>query len=113
MRKQILFSLTLVAFLACSKQQNENPSGDTTKLAATAIKEGQGKGIVRAVNASSKSITLDAGTVAGVMDAMTMDYQVQKPELLAGLNVGDSVTFTLQDRGEGNYLVTAIKPIKK
>lgn len=103
--------LLLTFFAACSKQEQMQPSVDTTKAAV--IQEGQGKAIVRGIDTAAKTITLDHGNVGTIMDAMTMEYPVADPAMLHAVTVGDSVTFTLQDRGNGNYLVTQITPIKK
>ncbi len=109
----ILFTVALSA--ACSKQQQESTTDTTnqTSSAPTAVKRGDGKGIVRAIDTAAKTLTLDHNTVPGVMDAMTMDYHVSDPTMLHSVNLGDSVTFTLEDRGEGNFVVTKITPLKK
>jgi Cu/Ag efflux protein CusF len=98
---------------ACSKKEQTMPSPDSAKIAAGPVKEGQGKGIVRAIDTGARTITLDHGTIPNVMDAMTMEYYCDKPEALQSLKVGDSVAFTLQDRGEGNFVVSAITAVKK
>lgn len=104
--------LLITLFAACAKQEQSRPS-DTSQTAAATVKEGQGKAIVRAIDTTAKSITLDHGNVGTIMDAMTMEYPVANPALLHAANVGDSVTFTLEDRGEGNYLVTKITSMPK
>ena len=59
------------------------------------------------------TITLDHNNIPNVMDAMTMEYYCEPADALQKLKVGDSVSFTLQDRGEGNFVVSAIAPVKK
>jgi len=109
-----LFAIASVVFLtSCSKQEQAQPGADTTKAAATAVKEGQGKAIVRAIDTTTKTITLDHGNVGTIMDAMTMEYPVSDPAMLHAVNIGDSVTFMLEDRGQGNYVVTQIIRIPK
>jgi len=109
-----LFAIASVVLLtSCSKQEKSQPGADTTTAAATAVKEGQGKAIVRAIDTAAKTITLDHGNVGTIMDAMTMEYPVADPALLHAARVGDSVTFTLQDRGDGNYVVARITPMPK
>ncbi len=106
--------LVLTLFSACSKQERiPPPTTDTSKISAGPMKEGQGKGIVRGIDTGAKAITLEHGTVPGVMDAMTMDYHMDRPEMLSNLKIGDSVAFTLQDRGQGDFVVSQIAPIKK
>ena len=115
-----ILSIALL-FAACAKQEQTQTTTDTTTRGSAAvadtakrgITEGQGKGIVRAMDSVTKSVTLDHNDIPNVMDAMTMEYHVEKTEVLRGVHVGDSVSFTLQDRGEGNYVVTQIAPIPK
>ncbi len=111
-RLKLLASSLLVLTLlsSCSKQEQSN-TVDTTQTAA--VKSGQGLAIVRAVNPTSKTVTLAANNIPGIMDAMTMDYPVADSSMLQGIAVGDSVSFTLEDRGMGNYMVTKITPLKK
>ncbi len=110
----ILFAIASVVLLtSCSKQEQAQPGVDTTKPAATTVQEGQGKAIVRAIDTTAKTITLDHGTVGNIMDAMTMEYPVANSAMLHAVGVGDSVTFRLQDRGDGNYVVTRITSMPK
>jgi Cu/Ag efflux protein CusF len=114
-RKSLAISvLGLTLFSACSKQENpQPPAQDSAKIGAGPIKEGQGKGIVRGIDTTTKIITLDHGNIPNVMDAMTMDYHADPSELLRSVKVGDSVSFTAQDRGQGYFAVTAIAEIRK
>ncbi len=102
----------LVLLTSCSKQEQATP-GDSTHATAAAVKSGDGLAIVRGVDTAAKSITLAHGDVPGIMDAMLMEYPVSNPAMLHTVAVGDSVSFTLQDRGDGNYVVTKISLIKK
>ena len=111
--KLLASSLLLITLFAACAKQGQSQQGDTTQAAATAVKSGIGNGIVRAIDSSAKTITLDHGNVGTIMDAMTMEYPVSSASMLNGIAVGDSVRFTLEDRGEGNYMVTNITPIKK
>ena len=107
---------SLVFLVACSKQeQQQNSSPDSAKIAAstTPVKEGQGRGIIKGIDTASKTMLLDHNDIPGVMDAMAMNYKVDNPALLSAAKVGDSILFTLQDRGEGNFVVTKVTPIQK
>jgi Cu/Ag efflux protein CusF len=55
----------------------------------------KGEGKVIAVVPSSNQIVLDHKAIAGVMDAMTMGYQVDPPSLTEGIQAGDAVRFTI------------------
>ena len=70
--------------------------------------EGDGTGIVRALGAGGATVTLEHGDVPGLMRAMTMEFAVAKPELLAGVEVGDRVAFHLVHAG-GTYTVTELR----
>lgn len=120
MSKKVLLAAALAASIAvgCAKQDQQSETARTSDSTAlptapapstpTVVGQGDGRGVVKAMSAKDSTITLDHNTIPGVMDAMAMQYRIDKPTMLTGLNVGDSVTFTLQDRGEGNYVVTAI-----
>jgi Cu/Ag efflux protein CusF len=107
----ILLGATLV--MGCGKKEQTPSPPDSAKIAAGPVKTGQGKGIVRAVDTGARTITLDHSNVPNVMDAMTMEYFCEPADALQKLKVGDSVAFTLQDRGEGNFVVSAISAMKK
>jgi Cu/Ag efflux protein CusF len=118
MAKKVLLAAAMAASIAvgCAKQEQQSGSADSVAQPAasapsnpTVVGQGDGRGVVKAMSAADSTITLDHNTIPGVMDAMAMQYRIDKPAMLTGLTVGDSVTFTLQDRGEGNYVVTAIK----
>ncbi len=113
-RNLTILILGALLIAACSKQDRvQPPAADTSNISAGPVKEGSGKGIVRAIDTGARTITLDHGTIPNVMDAMTMEYYCDQPKSLRELKVGDSVAFTLQDRGEGNFVVTRITSIAK
>jgi Cu/Ag efflux protein CusF len=58
-----------------------------------------GQGTVVAVDPQKSTVTLDHGTIPGLMPPMTMAFVVDSREALQGLQPGDTVTFTLQPRG--------------
>jgi len=58
-----------------------------------------GEGVVVAVDRPSGSVTLDHGPIRGVMPAMRMAFRVVRPDLLAAVQQGDAVRFTLQSHG--------------
>lgn len=67
-------------------------------------------GIVKGIDAKAKTVTLDHEDIPGVMMAMTMAYGVSDPALLSKVEVGQAVDFRLRKDGDGNYVVTEIKP---
>jgi Cu(I)/Ag(I) efflux system periplasmic protein CusF len=73
--------------------------------------EGEGTGIVRALGAGGTTITLEHGEIPGLMMGMTMEFAVAKPELLAGIEVGETVEFHLVHEGD-TYTVTELREAK-
>jgi Cu(I)/Ag(I) efflux system periplasmic protein CusF len=103
-------------FAGCAKHEQQTASDSTLSkdtAAHVAVKEGQGKGVVLAMDTTAKSITLAHGDIPNIMEGMDMEYHVEKAESLRGVHIGDSVAFTLQDRGDGNFVITRITPIPK
>ena len=64
-------------------------------------------GEVRRVDAAQGKVTIKHGAIAELgLPAMTLVYQIA-PELLAGINPGDKVTFTASRVDQG-YVITKI-----
>src|SRR5688500_5676285 len=55
-----------------------------------------GKGKVTKINLELGSVEMDHEEIVGVMPAMRMEFFVSDKKLLDGLNIGDSVDFTLR-----------------
>lgn len=101
----IASSLALVASLAACNRQGEatkpaeraatKPSGMTEMPMATEMKHGKGVGTVTEIDVAKGMVTLDHGDIAELQwPAMTMGFAI-KPELLAGIKVGDKVNFKI------------------
>lgn len=54
-----------------------------------------GRGVVRAVLPELNVVVLTHDDLAGYMGAMTMGFRVHDPKLYEGLDIGDTVRFTL------------------
>ncbi len=67
------------------------------------------KGVVRGVHAAQGQVTIDHEEIPGMMDAMTMTFDVADPASLDGLEPGAEVDFELIYEG-GRYTVTEIAP---
>ena len=63
-------------------------------------------GKVEAVQADT--LTVNHGKVEGYMDAMTMPYKVDKPDILKTIKVGDQITATVYD---GDYTLHDVKVV--
>jgi Cu/Ag efflux protein CusF len=83
-------------------------------LAASAVaQQAKGKshtleGKVEAVQATM--LTVNHGKVEGYMDAMTMPYKVDKPDLLKNVKGGDQIKATVYD---GDYTLYDVKVVPK
>lgn len=66
-----------------------------------------GRGLVVSVDAKGKKIALKHEEIKGLMPAMTMEFSVKSPELLAGVRPGDKIRFTLRPQG-ADFLVEKI-----
>lgn len=66
-------------------------------------------GTVEKVDTAQSKITIDHGAIPNLdMEAMTMVFRAQDPNLLKGIKAGDKVQFTA-DRVNGQISVTSIK----
>ena len=76
-----------------------NPAGyEVTKHHTT--------GVVKAFLPDGRHIRVDHGEIQGFMDAMTMSFEVEDDALLEGIQVEDSIRFTLMVSSAG-IMVTA------
>ena len=66
------------------------------------------RGTVEQVSADFKRLTVSNEAIDGWMDAMTMAYAVDKPEVLARLKVGDRITAKVYDDDTKLYEVAVV-----
>jgi Cu/Ag efflux protein CusF len=69
----------------------------------------KGAGVVRGVDREQARITIEHGDIPGLMQAMTMTFEVSDPGLLEGVEEGQSIGFRVR-HADGSYTVTAIDP---
>lgn len=55
-------------------------------------------------------LTVNHGKVEGYMDAMTMPYKVDKPDILKTVKVGDQITATVYD---GDFTLYDVKVVPR
>jgi protein SCO1 len=79
-----------LAWLACSRGDSYDASG-----------------VVRAVRAEEKQVTIEHSAIEGLMPAMTMSFDVADPALLAGLAPGQYVEFRIVHRAD-RFEITAL-----
>ena len=66
------------------------------------------RGIVRAVLPQANVVILTHEDIPGFMGSMTMGFPVQDPQLYQGLDIGETVRFTLTG-APPNVVITAIE----
>ena len=132
MKQRVVLSLSVaalaaVALAACGKKETSTATSEapamsaapassaasamssmSTMSAAPAAKTGDSTGVVKAVDASAGTVTLDHQPIPGVgWPAMTMTFKAASRELLSGIKPGDKVAFSVRIEGDNNQ-VTAI-----
>ena len=116
MRNHIaILSITMLFIVGCGKADDRQAQKDSTSTSAQASGEtaksssGNGVGVVTHIPDDKKMVYLSHNDIPGIMEAMTMPYQVSSPDLLKEIKEGDSVDFTLTKTSLGDFVVTAIK----
>ena len=99
-----------VTLAGCDKQPEAPKAAAMGEMAMpAAAKMAKGSGTVTAVDAAAGKITLDHGAIPAVdWPAMTMGFSA-KPELLAGIAVGDKIDFDLTVTGSAGEITTIKK----
>jgi Cu/Ag efflux protein CusF len=66
-------------------------------------------GVVRVLAPEINRIFIDHGEIPGLMEAMTMAFEPEDPEMFNGLAPGDQIRFTLRKKGERLVLIAIEK----
>jgi Cu/Ag efflux protein CusF len=69
-----------------------------------------GRGVVESIDAGARTVTLDHGDIPGLMQAMTMTFDLAPGVAVTGLAPGAEVEFKAREEG-GRYVVTEIRPL--
>jgi protein SCO1 len=67
-------------------------------------------GVIKNVAERGKSVRISHEDIPGFMNAMTMEFAVKDPALLANLQVDDEIQFTVEKTTDGIY-ITTIQPV--
>jgi Cu/Ag efflux protein CusF len=92
--------------VARSPHGTEDTSSSQNRGAHTVMGEGK----VVAVVPASREIVLTHGEIQGFMDAMTMGYAIQPASLLAGVQAGDTVRFTIDTAQKAIVTLEKLQP---
>ena len=95
------FSLTLAFLLAVTIIAAQTKSGKKSYVF---------KGTVTEVDAGTKNLTVANEKIEGWMDAMTMKYEVDNPDILKQLKKGDHIEATVYDGETKLYKVKVAAP---
>ena len=121
MKKSLMIASSLLAMasLAACKKEAEAPKPAESAAAsvggmaempmASEMTHGKGVGTVTEIDAAKGMVTLDHGDIAELQwPAMKMGFAI-KPELLAGIKVGDKVNFEIDWDGRKGTITTIQK----
>ena len=67
------------------------------------------KGVVKKIEPENGRILIAHEAIPGFMDAMTMPFRVKAPEILTGVQAGDSVSFRLSVTAEESWIDNVVK----
>jgi Cu/Ag efflux protein CusF len=67
------------------------------------------RGVVQVIAPEMNRIFIDHGDIPGLMEAMTMAFEPEDPEMLNGVSPGDHVRFMLRQKGDRLILVAIEK----
>lgn len=98
----IVAMLLVAPVLACSRMPDQP---NATNSASRQTYSTRGK--VRAIGERKDNVTIAHEEIPGYMKAMTMMFEVERPEILNDIKVDDQVSFTFSDR-DGRLFVESI-----
>lgn len=70
-----------------------------------------GRGVVTAIKNQGQVLVINHEAIPGLMEAMTMPFELSDPGLAKGIKVGDEIRFTLVHKA-GFWPIVALKKIK-
>lgn len=94
---------------AAGEPETPTASPPTTPAPDDSVQTYHAAGVVQSITPSKSHVVIAHETIPGFMDAMTMPFAVGDTSILAGIQPGDSVRFTLDVASTG-VLVRTIDP---
>jgi Cu/Ag efflux protein CusF len=99
----ISLAMLCSSFLGC-----EPKAKDDNNAASTVAKDYALEGRVVEVGENRTAITIDHKEIPNLMKAMKMEFKVQDPSVLDGIDSGDNVQGRLKVEG-GQYIITSLR----
>ena len=81
--------------LACASTQTQQPPDNSNQ---PEIKTYQAVGIITKINQERRAVEINHEDIAGLMPTMTMEFHVKDRALLEKIQVGDKVSFTIEEK---------------
>ncbi len=100
-----MFGAWVVAGCGAPRHASLNPVGSSSQSSialpqavqmTNSVRTFSGRGIVKELPPSNRSLVINHEAVAGLMPKMTMEFTVRDARQLRGLKVGDAITFQLK-----------------
>ena len=99
-RRRLLVATTLLLLIALAACGGGKPAARRMPM----------HGVIKALDATSKTATIDAGKIGDWMEAMTMEYPVKPDSDFQKLHVGDKIDATVVVEDPA-YYVTDVKVV--
>jgi protein SCO1/2 len=109
MRRHLTIGLSLAALLGLSLSACVKDT--SAPAAAAAGKDYAAHGVIRGFQSDNKVVVLEHQAIPGLMEGMTMGFELKPTALGQGFKVGDKVDFTLSVAGD-LWTVTALTKAK-
>lgn len=106
--KKIIALAVLGLVLALGASACKKKDAPAAQGAAPAMHDYAIEGVVKGFQADGRVIILDHKKIEGLMDAMTMGFELSDPAMGKSLKVGDKVSGVLSHGGD-LYKITALK----
>ena len=110
MRLVVVFTLLLILSSCAQRadETSERAAEGTQEVVKVSVKTYQAVGVLKAFLPDGEHIRVDHEAIPGFMEAMTMSFAVEDTTLLQGIEVEDSIRFTLTVTG-GDITVSSIQ----
>lgn len=106
MRRSFLVPALFMAALGLTSAACK-PAPKAPEAPAPAVKDYPITGVVKGFQSENKVVILQHDKIEGLMEAMTMGFELKDPALAKGLKVGDKIAGTLEVSADA-YVLTAL-----